>query len=308
MAHSARTGPARMAPPGRAGAGEPSPGTLIQSLQRGLGILEVVARQGPGVSMADVAREVGLHTSTAFHLLRTLVALGYLVQDETTRHYRLGPGAFQLVAAAWSESQLSEAAAPFLSAVARETGESTHLAVFDRGEAVVLHRVDGDAPVRLADRVGYPRPAYCTAIGKILLAALPADELAAYLASARLEARTSKTLTARAALEREIERVRAQGFAFDDEEYTEGIRCVASPVRNFTGRVVAALGLSGPVWRVSLDRVALLTGVVRTAAARLSAHLGEIERGERPLAGGPGPAPAEVPAPAARKARTRRRT
>lgn len=308
MTRTGKTSLAGAAIDGQSG-GEPSAGTLIRSLQRGLGILEVIARQGPGVSMADVAREVGLHTSTAFHLLRTLVTLGYLVQDEVTRHYRLGPTAFQLVGAAWSESQLSEAAVPFLSAVARETGESTHLAVFDRGGAVMIHRVDGNAPVRLAERVGYARPAYCTAIGKILLAALPPDELAAYLASTPLERRSPKTVTARAAVEREIERVRTQGFAFDDEEYTEGIRCVAAPVRNFTGRVVAALGLSGPVWRVTLDRVASLTDVVRTAATRLSAHLGEIQRGEQPAARQREPAAkgGRTPAAAA-KPRTRRPT
>ncbi len=257
--------------------GERPGGGTIQSLERGLRILEFVGRRGPGVSMAEIARDAGLHTSTAFHLLRTLVLLGYVIQDDVTRQYRLGPRLLQVAAAAWGEAQLGEAAAPFLAEMARETGESSHLAVFDRGEAVMLQKVDGDAPVRLAERVGYPRPAYCTAIGKVLLAWLDEHERAAYLAQTRLEPRTPKTITAAGALEAELARVREQGDAFDDEEYTQGIRCIAAPVRNFTGRIVAAVGLSGPVWRISLDRVGALTEVVRATAARLSAHLGQVE-------------------------------
>ncbi|MFB3819998.1 MAG: IclR family transcriptional regulator [Candidatus Methylomirabilales bacterium] len=262
-------------PPSRRNAPTPT-GKMptIQSLQRGLGILELVARKGGGVSMAEISRQVGLHTSTTFHLLRTLSALGFLQQDETTKQYFPGSKIFHLAAAASTEVQLLNLASPLLAELARETGEASHLAVLERGEVIVLAKVDGSSRVGLSDRVGYPRPAHCTAIGKVLLASLAEADLDALLKTAELPSFTAKTITSAAQLRQELDRVRAQGYAFDDEEFVQGIRCLASGVRNFSGRVVGAVGISGPVWRVSLDRVAPLTGLVMEAARRLSHSLG----------------------------------
>jgi DNA-binding IclR family transcriptional regulator len=229
--------------------------------------------------MADVSRSSGLHASTAHHLLRTLVALGYLVQDGTTRRYRLGPKAFRVAASGWGEAQLSGAAAPFLAELARHSGETAHLAVFDRGEVVVLNKVDGSSPVRLAERVGYPRPAHCTAIGKVLLAHLPERDFRAFLANADLRPLTARTITSPSRLAAELRRIRARGHALDDEEFTRGIRCLAAPVTNFTGRVVAALGISGPIWRVSRERAAAIAKVVIETADHLSRHLGGAPHG-----------------------------
>src|SRR5436309_39525 len=111
-----------------------SPAPYIQSLQRGFRILEVVTRSDKGVAVAEIARETGLHVSTTFHLLRTLVALGYVSQETGSRKYRLGPKVFQLGAAAWSENHLAEIAAPLLAELARRTGETSHLAVRHRDE------------------------------------------------------------------------------------------------------------------------------------------------------------------------------
>ena len=168
-------------------------------------------------------------------------------------------------------------AAPLLAELARETGETSHLAILERGEVIVISKIDGSGPVRLTDRVGYPRPAHCTAIGKVLLAHLPDAERSTFLQTSQLRPLTAKTITAAAILEQELERVRRQEYAFDDEEFAQGIRCLAAPVRNFTGEVVAAMGISGPVWRVSLDRVAELTEVVKLMGLRLSQQLGHAD-------------------------------
>jgi IclR family KDG regulon transcriptional repressor len=234
------------------------------------------------MAVAEIARETGLHASTTFHLLRTLVALGYVSQEDDSRKYRLGPKVFQLGAAAWSENHLAEIAAPLLAELARRTGETSHLAVRHRDEIITISKIDGSSPVQLSERVGSPRPAHCTAIGKVLLAWLPDAERKAFLAQARLEPRTPKTITSIPQFEQELVKVRAQGYAFDDEEFTQGIRCIASPVRNFSGRVAAALGISAPVWRVSLDRVAELTNVVKATGAALSWQLGYTAENDPP--------------------------
>jgi DNA-binding IclR family transcriptional regulator len=248
--------------------------TVIQSLQRGLSILEMIARNGAGVTMAEVSRKIGLHPSTTFHLLRTLTVLGYLVQEETGREYRLGSKIFQLAASASTEVQFLRISAPLLTEMAQQTGETSHLAIFDNGEVIVINKIDGGGPVRLSDRVGYPRPAHATAIGKVLLAHLSEVEQKTCLAKHELRSCTPRTITALPVLEQELARVRDQGYAFDDEEFAQGIRCLAAPVRNFTGDVVAAIGISGPVWRVSLDRVAQLTEFVKAVGRRLSSELG----------------------------------
>jgi IclR family acetate operon transcriptional repressor len=260
---------------GRQSAPSAAPKTpTIQSLQRGLGILEFVAKKGGGVTMAEVSRHVGLHTSTTFHLLRTLSTLGFLQQDETTKQYFPGSKIFHLATSASTELQLLNSASPLLADLARQTGETSHLAVLERGEVIVIAKVDGSSRVGVNDRVGYPRPAHCTAIGKVLLSSLAGADLDAFLAGADLASFTAKTITSAAQFRQELDRVRAQGYAFDDEEFVQGIRCLASGVRNFSGRVVGAVGISGPVWRVSLDRVAPLTGLVMDAARRLSHSLG----------------------------------
>jgi len=257
---------------------KPSPhipkGTMIQSLQRGLGILELIAKDANGVTMAEVSRRIGLHTSTTFHLLRTLTSLGYLAQDETTRGYRLGSKVFHLAASASTEVELLKVSSPLLAEMAEQTGETSHLAVFEHGEVIVINKIDGSSPIRLSDRVGYPRPAHSTAIGKVLLAHLSEAELKVFLSKHELRPLTPRTITAVPVLEQELARVREQGYAFDDEEFNQGIRCLAAPVRNFTDQVVAAIGISGPVWRVSLDRVAQLTEFVKAAGSRLSQQLG----------------------------------
>ena len=254
--------------------GDPTGGPIIQSLQRGLGILEIIAKKETGLTTAEVSREIGLHPSTTFHLLRTLTMLGYLAQDEITKQYHVGSKIFHLAASVSNEVQLLKLANPCLVDMAKQTGETSHLAIFERGEVIVVGKIDGGSPVGVTERVGYPRPAHCTAIGKVLLAHLSSVELKVFLDSAELRPMTHRTITATPNLEQELERVRTQGYGIDDEEFAQGLRCLAAPVRNFTGNVVAAVGISGPVWRVSLDRVPQLTELVKAAGHQLSQVLG----------------------------------
>ncbi len=252
---------------------------MIQSLQRGLSILEMIGKKGASLSVAEVSRAVGLHPSTTFHLLRTLTTLGYLSQDEGTREYAIGTKLFQLAGSAWTEDRLIKIAASFLADLARQTEEASHLAIFEHGEVIVVDKVEGTSPVHISERIGYPRPAHCTAIGKALLAHLPKAELTAFLRTNELKAITPRSITSAPMLEEELKWVRDQGYAFDDEEFTQGIRCLAAPVSNFTGGVVASIGISGPVWRVSRDRIAQLTEAVKVAAYRLSRQLGYVAEG-----------------------------
>jgi DNA-binding IclR family transcriptional regulator len=249
-------------------------GVLIQSLDRGLRIMETVGARGSGLTLAEIKREVGLHPSTAFHLLRTLTLRGYLYQDRVTKTYRLGAKVLHLAASGWREKQLVDTAAPVLERLAARTGFGAHLAVREVDHAVVIARADGARSPCLVERVGDPRPLHCSASGKALLAFLPESERQRLVAGLRLARNTPRTIVERAALEREIRRIRLGGYAVDDEEFAAGVRCVAAPVLGAAGEPVAAVGVLAPAHRCARARLPALARVVVDAARALSPQLG----------------------------------
>jgi DNA-binding IclR family transcriptional regulator len=263
---------AKLAGTGRGRAG-PAAGRTVQSLERAFALMEAVAASDQPMSLADLSRTTGLHTSTAFHLIKTLIVLGYVVQDGAKR-YRIGPRLFMQAAGAFNEVELVNLAMPHLKRLAEETGETTHLAVRADAGIAVIAKVDARSSIRSSERIGIVRPAYCTAIGKVLLGALPKDDLDAYLRRGPYEAYTPKTITSPAALREEIKRVAAAGMAYDDAEFNHELRCIAAPVRNFTQQTIAAFGISGPVWRVTQKDMQRLGARVAAIAAGLSQDLG----------------------------------
>lgn len=246
----------------------------VQSIARAFAILEEVARNRDGIGLADLSKRVGLHNSTTFHLVKTMVSLGYIRQMKDTKRYRVGRPLFALAASALDEIEMVSVATPVLEDLSRETGESSHFSVRMNDSVVVIARTTGPGAFQLTDRVGVVRPAHCTALGKVLLAALRPEQLDRYLERAELKPLTPKTITDPQLLRREIEEVRRSGIAFDDSEFDNEIRCAAMPVRDFTGQVVGAIGISGPVWRLSIQALQSRARNVKEAADRLSAAFG----------------------------------
>jgi len=246
----------------------------VQSLRRAFTILEAVARRREGIGLADLSKLVGLHNSTTFHLAKTMVALGYLRQEKDTKRYRVGRPLFALAASALDEVEMVNLATPVLENLSRKTGETSHFAVHMNDAVVVLARTSGSGAFQLTDRVGVVRPAHSTALGKAILASLRPDQLQYFLKRSKLEPSTERSITDARMLLREIDEIRRTGVAFDDGEFNLEVRCVAVPVRDFTGNVVGALGVSGPVWRMSDQRIKSGTKIVLSAAAELSAAFG----------------------------------
>jgi DNA-binding IclR family transcriptional regulator len=244
----------------------------VQALERGLRILDVLADEGR-LPLAQIARLVDLNLSTAHHLMKTMEALGYVAHGGD-RSWQLSGRVFQLAAAAWNADDLASLGGATVAELGRKTGEATQLAVFDRRHAIVVSKFDGEGPERLFERLGAPRPAYCTALGKALLAYQPAAIADAYLASTELKALTPKTITSAARLREELRRIRREGIAMDDEEFSQGIRCLSAPVFNFSNGVAASLGMFGPVWRISAQRMSAHAATVARFAQRLSRELG----------------------------------
>ena len=253
----------------------------VQSIGRGFAIIEEIARNREGIGLAELSKRVGLHNSTTFHLVKTLVSLGYVRQLKDSKRYRIGRPLFALAASALDEIEMTSLAAPVLDDLARATGESAHFSVPMGDAVVVLARTSGPGAFQLTDRVGVVRPAHCTALGKIILAALTPAQFERYLQNTELKAFTAKSIVAPERLAREIADVRRAGVAVDDGEFDAELRCVALPVRDFSGQVIGAIGVSGPVWRLSIETLQKKARTVRAAADRLSGefgHAGEAEQ------------------------------
>jgi len=251
----------------------------VQSIERAFAILEEVARHREGIRLGDLSRRVGLHNSTTFHLVKTMVQLGYLRQIPETKCYRIGRPLFTLAASALDETEMVSLATPVLEDLSRVTEESSHFAVRSGDDVVVLAKTAGTGAFQLAERAGVVRPAHCTALGKVLLASLPPEHFENYLERRKLAALTAKTITDPDLLRREIEEVRRSGIAYDDGEFDPEVRCVAVPVRNFAGLVIGAIGISGPVWRLSLAALQGKARLVRERAAKLSTEFGYTDPG-----------------------------
>jgi IclR family KDG regulon transcriptional repressor len=250
------------------------PRSGVQSIARAFALMEEIARNRDGIGLADLSKRVGLHNSTTFHLVKTMVSLGYVRQLADSKRYRIGRPLFALAANALDELEMMSLATPVLDDLSRETGESTHFSVRMGDAVVVLARTSGPGAFQLTDRVGVVRPAYCTALGKIMLAGLPPEQFERFLMRAELTPYTPNTITSADKLRREITEVRRGGIAIDDGEFDAELRCVALPVRDFSGQIIGALGVSGPVWRLSIETLHKRARLARVAADKLSAEFG----------------------------------
>lgn len=246
----------------------------VQSIARAFAIAEEIARNREGISLAELSKRVGLHNSTTFHLVKTMVQLGYVSQLADSRRYRIGRRMFTLAAGALDEIELVSVARPALEKLTGKTGEYSHFAIRSGDQIVVVAKIAGTGIFQMVDRTGAVRPGHATALGKVLLSALSPSQLERYLESCELRRFTAKTIVEREALLRELHEVRRKGLAFDDGEFDAEARCVAVPVRDFTGHVVGAIGMSGPIWRLSRQALQDKSKYVSEAAVELSAQLG----------------------------------
>lgn len=227
------------------------PTEFVQSLERGLAVIRAFSHDRPRLTLSDVARETGMTRAAARRFLITLEHLGYVSSDG--RLFSLRPSVLQLGYAYLSSFSLAEIAQEHLERLAEELHESCSASVLDGEDIVYVARASTNRIMTIGLSVGAQLPAYCTSMGRVLLAALSEDALEAYLATANLENRTGMTITDPASLRAEIARVREQGWCLLDQELEDGVRSVAVPLRDATGRVVAAINTSGHATRVTLE-------------------------------------------------------
>lgn len=248
-----------------------SEGAGVQSVDRALTILEVLARIGEA-GVTEIAGELGVHKSTAFRLVATLEAHRLVEQTADRGRYRLGVGVLRLAGATSARLDLVQEARPVCRQLAADTGETVNIAVLSDRSALYLDQVAGSSALQPHNWVGQHIPLHATSNGKVLLSGLDGERLGEVLGS--LSRYTDLTITTRAKLRDELERVRESGYAVAVDELEEGLTAAAAPVRNAHGDVVASMSVSGPTFRLSEQRVSEVLPLLVAAAEEVSHRLG----------------------------------
>jgi DNA-binding IclR family transcriptional regulator len=247
---------------------------LINSLSRGVEILRMLAQADAPTGVTDVAERLKVDPSTAYRLLVTLEAGGLAQKDADSKKYGIGYGVLEIAYGLLRKMSVVNVAYPLVRSIATLTGESTHVAVLDGTRAVFVDRQSGAGILRVETTIGSSEPAYCTAVGKALLADHSLVELRHLYGEAPLKRYTPQTITDMRELANELERVRRIGYAYDEEELHPGVRCLACPVRNHRGRIVAAFGISMPATRLTREHLPALVERIAGAAENISSQLG----------------------------------
>jgi DNA-binding IclR family transcriptional regulator len=246
----------------------------ITSVQRCLRLLSLFAEALDGLSASEVAKQSGLPVSTVHRFLVNLENAGFLAYNSSGGKYQLGIGSFSIGHAAMAQLDVRRLSLPHLQKLNQETRETIHLTVRHGLSAVYVEKLDSPEKLRIFSHVGGSVPLYCTAVGKIMLAYLSEKEQAETLRQIELRPQTANTISNAKELERHLERVRRNGYAFDLEEHEAHIRCVAAPIWDPSGAVKASLSLTAPVLRMPLSRLRKLVPVIQTAGLQISQELG----------------------------------
>lgn len=247
--------------------------SLAQTVLKALDALECLAGADESLTAHQVAREIGLSRTTAYRLLSTLTTRGYVASDNNGR-YQLGLSLLHLSRTLLERLELPALAKPILREASRLSNETIFLGLRDGTEALYIDKVESPQPVRLCSVAGTRNPLYCTSLGKAILAFLPEEERTSLIEQFTLTERTKHTITDRAILAEELRLVRDRGYAVDDIENEEGVRCVGAPIFDHEGCVVAGISIAGPAYRLSLDQLMQLVPVVINAANAISTRLG----------------------------------
>jgi IclR family transcriptional regulator, acetate operon repressor len=243
------------------------------SLDKALGVLELIGGAPGGMSNADLLEVAGLPKTTLYRILATLVERGLVRRDPVKRVYRLGFRYLELVRNAYLQPDLVAAASSELRSLRDLTGETAYLAVLDGASVMSLERCDGAHSKRSAAALGQSKPLHCTGQGKAILSHLPIEDRDALLRTINYDPLTRYTITDRRRLQIELGITAARGYAIDDEEIVEGVRCVAAPIIDPAGKVRGALSVAGPAYRLSLARLELLGPELAEAGRRVGSQL-----------------------------------
>ena len=248
----------------------------VQSVDRAVSVLEILAQRGEA-GVSEVAADIGVHKSTAFRLLAALEERELVEQTQDRGKYRLGFGILRLASAVSGQLDVTQQARAICEQLAAQLGETVNIAVRRSNFVVNIDQARGPSTVATHNWVGELTPLHATSSGKVLLAYMTPEERRSMLASSGLVRLTPHTITSQRELEAQVEAAARDGYAFSIEELEEGLTAVAAPVRDHTGSVIAALSVSGPVYRFTEERMRAVAPDVVAAAAAIGHRMGHLD-------------------------------
>jgi IclR family transcriptional regulator, KDG regulon repressor len=248
----------------------------VQTLERALDIIELLAVEKEGLGVTEIGNRVGLHKSTVHRLLNSLAERGYMEKEPRYGIYKLGLKIIEISSLYLNKLELKTEALPYLRKLAETVGQPVHLAILRGKEAVYIEKVEVVSSIRMYSQIGRRVPVYCSAIGKVLLSGLEGSELDMMLKDVEFKSFTPNTLRCSEDLMKEITGAREKGWAMDDEEHEAGIRCIAAPVHDYTGRVIAAVSTSGDMKIIQQEKDEETSRYVRETAMSISKRMGYI--------------------------------
>lgn len=254
------------------------PSGSIRALDRALDVLDILAAY-PGLTLSDIVEKTGQPPSSVHRILKTLAARDMAESDTATQAWYIGQASFRLGAAFMRRTDMLERAIPILKKLREYTGETASLAIQSDQTMLVLAQVEAQEDIRACLPPGTRAPLHASAIGKVLLAFGPPEYLNTYLEPENLPRFTSSTLTTAKDLHDDFARIRARGFAFENEERSKSMRSIAAPVYDMTGKVVAGIAINGPSYRIGQEHVKTLGATVSAAATELTQALGGLQEG-----------------------------
>lgn len=246
----------------------------VPAVERALAVLEILAESKRGFSISEMARRLKAPKSSIHLIVTTLERRGYLLKNQQSRRYFIGLKLVSVARLALDSFELRQQAMPFLLSLAAKTGLTVHMAVLEGNEAVLIERIESPGLVKLNTWIGQRMHVNCTALGKALVAFLSDEEFKRTVQTRRLIKHNQNTISSIAKLRDDLSRVRALGYAVDDEEEEVGVRCVGAPIFDYTGRTAAALSVAGTSVQIPAGDVEHLAKLVQETAGRISRELG----------------------------------
>lgn len=227
----------------------------VQSVERSLLILDVLSKNPRGIGITELANQLHLAKSTSHRLLMTLMDKGFVVQNKGTEEYSLGTKIIELSSAILDNLNIRTVARDDLEALCSKINEVVHLCIHENGEVVYIDKFESDQTIRMHSRIGKRGMMHSTGVGKVLLSGMPGDEVHSIIRQKGMSANTPRTITDKEALLQRLEKIRKNGYEIDDIENEEGIRCIAGPIYDHSGQIIAAFSISGPDNRITTERI-----------------------------------------------------
>ncbi|NLY74499.1 MAG: IclR family transcriptional regulator [Firmicutes bacterium] len=253
------------------------PDNKVQTIERTLDIIELLATAKEGLGVTEIGRKIGLHKSTVYRLLNALAKRGYIEKDPKNSTYKIGLKFIEISGLFLKKLELKTEALPYMRKLAEIIGQPVHLAILEGTEVIYIEKVELVNSIRMYSQIGKRVPAYCSAIGKILLAGLNPEALREVLENIKFERLTPNTITTKKELLRELESVKEKGWAVDNEEHEPDIRCIAAPIIDYTGKIIAAVSVSGESRIINPESDFEIAGHVVETAASISKRMGYIQ-------------------------------